>query len=84
MQLGEYPLHPGKCGWKLAQKVASSSVTKAKFPTCAPRGSDGRFKPNTSSTRGKRSGKSTRRIGVVHQVGGDSDEPHTSWPEEQQ
>ena len=86
VQLGKYPLHPrwGSTGWEPSRKVVSNKFTKSKFPTYAPRGSDGRFKPKTSSTKTRSdSGKGARPIGVVTHVGGDSDESQQQSPEQQ-
>ena len=56
----------GKCGWKPKQKVVTTSALK--FPTFAPRGSDGKFKPKDKTTKGKSrdtSARPSRAVGVV-------------------
>ena len=63
------------CGWKPTQKVATTPALK--FPTFAPRGSDGKFKPKDKTTKGKSrdtSARPSRMIGVVEYTG-TNDEP---------
>ena len=73
----KYPKHPrwDSIGWEPFNRAVSSKFTKSKFPTYAPRGSDGRFKPKTNSIGVKSSGKGARPIGVVTHAGENSDEP---------